>query len=44
MASVEAANKGSVRGDPRLNPHFLFELCVSGRTIEPTPVFPRLWG
>ena len=25
-----------------LNPHFLFELCVSGRMIEPTPVFIRL--
>src|ERR1019366_9673850 len=23
-------------------PHFLFELCVSGRMIEPTPVFMRL--
>ena len=25
-----------------LIPHFLFELCVSGRMIEPTPVFMRL--
>jgi hypothetical protein len=24
------------------DPHFLFELCVSGHMIEPTPVFMRL--
>jgi hypothetical protein len=28
--------------DAAINPHFLFELCVSGRMIEPTPVFMRL--
>jgi hypothetical protein len=25
-----------------ITPHFLFELCVSGRMSEPTPVFMRL--
>jgi hypothetical protein len=34
--------KGAVGVKQLINPHFLFELCVSGCMIAPTPVFMRL--